>query len=94
LIYVAINHKRFFPRIRNPEELHARIAGEYHPSSDDDVSVTGYSDISEIDEDLALAEEMYIRQKMAEEEEMKNSIMLEEGPLGAQFAPENHEKMM
>lgn len=94
LIYVAINHKRFFPRIRNPEELHARLAGEYHPSSDDDVSVTGYSDISEIDEDLALAEEMYIRQKMAEEEEMKNSIMLEEGPLGAQFAPENHEKMM
>jgi hypothetical protein len=56
--------------------------------------VTGYSDISDIDEDLALAEEMYLRQKMVEEEEMKNAIMQEEGPLGAPFAPDGHEKIM
>ena len=97
LVYVAINHKKFFPRVRNPEELRARLAGEYDPSSDDDFSVDGYSDISEIDEDLSLAEEMYYRQKKDEEEEALGAVMHEEAPLGANVTAlqdQPHEKWM
>eukprot|EP00889_Picochlorum_renovo_P005322 jgi/Picre1/32352/NNA_007698.t1 len=98
LIYAAINHKKYFPRVRNPEELRARLAGEYEASSDEDISVAGYSDISDIDEDLALAE-IYHEQKR--EEEILGSIAHEEAleaPLEANIDAlkqyRKHEKTM
>lgn len=98
LIYVAIHHKSFFPRVRNPEELYARLQGDYSASSDGDVSVGDYSDVSEIDEDLALGEELYHRRKAQEAEDSRNEVMHEEYPLGGMyFNPEEpptspHEK--
>jgi len=49
LIYCAVNNHRFLPRVRDPDELRARLAGEYHASSDEDISLAGYSGISELD---------------------------------------------
>jgi hypothetical protein len=83
LIFIAINHKRFFPRVRNPEELRARLAGEYCASSDSDISISGYSNISDIDEDLALAEEMYQREQKIREETAAEAAVYEEAPLEA-----------
>lgn len=98
LVYVAIHHKKYFPRVRNPEELRARLAGEYEASSDEDISVAGYSDISDIDEDLALAE-IYHEQKR--EDEILGSIAHEEAletPLEANIdalkPSKKHEKTM
>jgi len=94
LVYVAIHHKRFFPRVRNPEELYARLQGDFIPSSDEDMSLDGYSDISDIDEDLALGEEMYQRRKAQLAEESRNEVMHEEYPLGGYAEPLSpHEKV-
>jgi hypothetical protein len=97
LIFVAINHKRFFPRVRNPEELYARLQGDYAPSSGDDMSLDGYSDISEIDEDLGLGEELYHRRKAQQAEDVRNEVMHEEFPLGGYAEPNSpgipHEKV-
>ena len=54
-------------------------------------------DISEIDEDLSLAEEMYYRQKKDQEEEALGAAMHEEAPLGANVTAlqdQPHEKWM
>ena len=83
IIYIAINHKKFFPRVRNPEELRARLAGEYYASSDSDISISGYSNISDIDEDLALAEEMYQREQQIREETAAEAVIHEDAPLEA-----------
>ena len=36
LILCLLNHRRVLPTIENPDELRARLAGEYHGSSDED----------------------------------------------------------
>lgn len=42
LIHFAINHKRYFERVKDPEELRARLAGEWEASSDQDFSLDEY----------------------------------------------------
>lgn len=80
LVYVAINNRKFFPRVRNPEELRARLAGEYYATSDDDISVDGYSNISDIDEDLDLAELNFHRERQFREQVAADAVLHEEGP--------------
>lgn len=97
LIYVAINNKRFFPRIRDPEELRARLAGEYKEQSDDDISISGYSNISQIDEDLDLAEALYLKNMEDNEKAATEALMHEEAPIdsGLDENPYNeHEKKL
>lgn len=50
IIYLTVHHKRFLPPVRDPEELRARLAGEYHASSDEDWSVESYGGLSAVDE--------------------------------------------
>ena len=82
LVYVAVHHRRFFPRIRNPEELYARLQGDWEKSSEGDPDPADYSDVSEIDEDLILGEELYHRRKAQQAEDARNEVMHEEYPLG------------
>ena len=46
IIYISVNHKRFFKRVKDPEELRARLAGEWQASSDDDFSLDEASGLS------------------------------------------------
>ena len=46
LIYLIINHKKFIKRVKDPEELRARLAGEWDASSDEDFSLDEYPGIS------------------------------------------------
>ena len=39
IIYFAVNHKKYLPQVRDPEELRARLAGEWQASSDEDFSL-------------------------------------------------------
>jgi hypothetical protein len=39
IIYCMVHHKKYLPPIRDPEELRARLAGEWDASSDEDFSV-------------------------------------------------------
>ena len=83
LVYAAVHHRRLLPRVRDPEELYARLQGDWEKSSDGvDVDANDYSDVSELDEDLALGEELYHRRKAQESEEAWNQEMHEEYPLG------------
>jgi hypothetical protein len=81
LVYAAVHHKSFLPRVRNPEELYARLQGDY-ASSSDGISAGDYSDVSDMDEDLALGEELYHRRKAQEAESARTEVMREEYPLG------------
>ncbi len=39
IIYMMVHHKKYLPPIRDPEELRARLAGDWEASSDEDFSV-------------------------------------------------------
>lgn len=60
LIFCAARSRRFLPRIRNPNELYARLTGEWIASSDDDYSLDDVSGLSglESEEEEVVASSM------------------------------------
>ena len=48
LVYAAVHHRRLLPRVRDPEELYARLQGDWEKSSDGvDVDANDYSEFSD-----------------------------------------------